>query len=176
MERIRNLIFVGGIHGVGKSTFCTKISDNHGIKAYSASKLIAYKKNEAYTKDKRIQDIKSNQMYLLEALDEVESNKVFVLDGHFCLLDQNGVITRIPEQTFIDISPRSIVLLIDSVNEIIFRLQARDGHVHNYSVIKEFQDEEISYAKIISEKLKVPLIIIDSENKDQTVQDLLTLA
>ncbi|GFZ93929.1 hypothetical protein GCM10008018_45500 [Paenibacillus marchantiophytorum] len=162
---MRNLIFVGGIHGVGKSTFCTKLSDNHGIKAHSASKLIAFKKNETFTKDKRIQDIKSNQMYLLEALDEVESN-VFLLDGHFCLLDINGIITRIPEQTFIDISPRAIVVLIDSVKEIISRLQARDSHLHNHSVIKEFQDEEIGYAKIISEKLNVPLIILDSENRE----------
>ncbi|MCY9697582.1 ATP-binding protein [Paenibacillus alginolyticus] len=173
---MRNLIFVGGIHGVGKSTFCSEISDNHGIKVHSASKLIALKKKETYTKDKRIQDINSNQIYLLEALDEVESNQVFLLDGHFCLLDINGGITRIPKQTFIDISPRVIVVLIDSVNEIISRLQARDSHVHNHSVIKEFQDEEISYAKIISEELNVPLFIIDSENRDNKIQALLALA
>ncbi len=35
------MIFVSGIHGVGKTYFCNMIKDKLGIKNYSASQLIA---------------------------------------------------------------------------------------------------------------------------------------
>lgn len=38
------MIFVGGIHGVGKSFFCDAVKNKLGLNSYSASQLIADKK------------------------------------------------------------------------------------------------------------------------------------
>lgn len=35
-----NIIFIAGIHGVGKSTLCKKLSSRYNIEHYSASELI----------------------------------------------------------------------------------------------------------------------------------------
>ena len=37
------MIFVSGVHGVGKSYFCNLVKDSVGIETYSASALIATK-------------------------------------------------------------------------------------------------------------------------------------
>ena len=38
------MIFVSGVHGVGKSYFCNLVKNSVGIETYSASALIATKK------------------------------------------------------------------------------------------------------------------------------------
>ena len=39
------MIFVSGVHGVGKSYFCNLVKESTGIETYSASTLIAEKSN-----------------------------------------------------------------------------------------------------------------------------------
>ena len=91
------MIFISGVHGVGKSYFCKLVKDSIGIASYSASKLIADKKQKGFSKDKLIPDIDENQQYLLQAIDELRlSGKDFILDGHFCLLNAEGDIIPPP--------------------------------------------------------------------------------
>ena len=40
------MIFISGIHGVGKSHFCNQVEEELNIVTYSASKLIAEKKKQ----------------------------------------------------------------------------------------------------------------------------------
>ena len=51
------MIFISGIHGVGKSFFCKMVKEKTGIDAYSASDLIAQKKAIGFKNDKLISDI-----------------------------------------------------------------------------------------------------------------------
>lgn len=90
------MIFISGIHGVGKTFFCNLVKKEAGIETYSASALITQKKHAGFSKDKLISDIGSNQHYLLQAVDELKSSgHNFILDGHFCLLDKSAAgITR----------------------------------------------------------------------------------
>ncbi len=46
------MIFVSGVHGVGKSYFCKLVKDSVGIETYSASALISAKKRSGFAKDK----------------------------------------------------------------------------------------------------------------------------
>ncbi len=55
------MIFVSGVHGVGKSCFCNLAKESVGIETYSASALIATKKRSGSTKNKLIPDIDENQ-------------------------------------------------------------------------------------------------------------------
>lgn len=152
------MIFISGVHGVGKSYFCNIVKERLGIETYSASKLIAERKKSGFAADKLIPDIDENQQYLLAAAEELRgSGANFILDGHFCLLNAEGAVTRIPEDTFTTLRPDSIVLLTELPSIIVARRQERDHINHEESDIKAFQDEEIKYATEVADLLCVPL-------------------
>ena len=91
------MIFVSGIHGVGKTYFCNMVKDELGIKNYSASQLIAGRRGKGFLVDKFVSDIDDNQAILLDAINELrQADEEFILDGHFCLSNEDGVIARIP--------------------------------------------------------------------------------
>ena len=54
---MNNMIFVGGIHGVGKTSFCKKISKAYSLEFYSASALISEIKKEQFSKNKMVEHI-----------------------------------------------------------------------------------------------------------------------
>lgn len=154
------MIFISGVHGVGKSYFCDLVKKKLGIDTFTASQLIEKKKNKVFDSNKRIKDIDDNQRLLVESLKELKKNgSSFILDGHFCLLDVDGIIKRIPRETFEEIKPDFIVLLTEKPEVISMRREKRDGIKIDVSEIKKFQDAEIDYAKEIANHLDVELII-----------------
>ena len=154
------MTFISGVHGAGKSFFCDRLLETTGIKSYSASKLIEERKNITFKADKLIADIDDNQHYLIDAVNSLRDQKAsFVIDGHFCLLDSDGNVTRIPEQTFLDLKPDAIVLLTERPEIIAERRKTRDGIENDIELIKRFQKEEVSYAQDVSEKMSIPMFI-----------------
>ena len=154
------MIFISGVHGVGKSYFCDMVKQAIDINAYSASTLISEKKKSAFSSDKLIPDIDDNQQYLLQAVDELrikEGN--FILDGHFCLLNSEGTVQRIVYNTFTSLKPDAILLLTEEPEIISERRQSRDGRIVTVDSIKEFQDSEESYAKEVAENIGAKLFI-----------------
>lgn len=155
------MIFVGGIHGIGKTNWCKKMSVNTGITHYSASTLIAQEKKALFTSDKRVDHIEENQQLLLSAVRRIRASQKFFLDGHFCLVSKKNEIERVPYQTFADLNPQGIILLIDDVFSIQKRLYARDAQQYDHSFLEWFQNEELNYAQIVSEKLQCPICVIN---------------
>ena len=154
------MIFVSGIHGVGKSYFCEEVKSRLGFKAYSASTLISEIKNELFKKDKLIADIDENQGHLLAAVKRLDGQEEFyLLDGHLCLLNSQGEVQRINLQTFIDLKPHGILLLTENPAIIAARRKNRDGIDYNKEQIDIFQNEEITYAEEVSLLLGIPLYI-----------------
>lgn len=159
------MIFISGVHGVGKSFFCDLVRERTGIESYSASKLITERKKAGFPASKLIPDIDENQQYLLDAVEELRaSGKDFLLDGHFCLLDGNGTVTRISEDTFSTLHPDAIVLLTEDPAIIAERRSSRDGVVAPIEDIRTFQDEEIQYSQEIAGLLKIPIRISKGSN------------
>ena len=159
------MIFISGVHGVGKSYFCDKVKADLGIETHSASKLISVRKNADFSNDKLIPDIDDNQLYLLAAVHELNaSGTQYLLDGHFCLLNADGIVTRIPPETFKVLQPEAIVLLTERPEIIAERREQRDGIIHDVGAIRHFQDEESLYAKEIAEALGIPIKITAGAN------------
>lgn len=154
------MIFVSGVHGVGKSFFCNMVKNTIGIESYSASKLIEQKKNAAFSQDKLIPDIDDNQPYLLQAVNELKESGVnFILDGHFCLLNSLGEITRISLDTFQALNPDAILLLMEKPDVIAARRKERDGIDASRQSIEAFQQEECFYAKEVAANIGAKLFI-----------------
>lgn len=159
------MIFISGVHGVGKSYFCNLVKAATGIECFSASTLIRDRKNQDFPADKQVADIDENQLYLLAAVDDLRANLgEFLLDGHFCLLNTEGKIARIPINTFTTLEPEAIILLTENPDVIARRRQERDNVEHNAFDIEAFQNEEIKYAKEVAELLQVPLKISSGSN------------
>ena len=154
------MIFISGVHGVGKTFFCDRVREATGIESYSASKLITQKKHSEFAKDKLIPDIDENQQYLIHAVNELKASvKNFILDGHFCLLNATGEITRIPYDTFTTLNPDTIVLLMEQSEVITARRKERDGIEASVQEIEKFQQEECAYAKEVADALGAKLFI-----------------
>lgn len=154
------MIFISGVHSVGKSYFCDMVKEATGIESYSASTLITRKKNSGFAKDKLIPDIDDNQQYLLQAVSEFrDSGEDFILDGHFCLLNASGEITRIPYDTFTALKPEAIILLMEKSEVIAARRKEHDGIEASVQDIEDFQQEECAYAKEVAADIGAKLFI-----------------
>lgn len=130
------------------------------IESYSASQLIAAKRNEGFSENKWVSNIDDNQDLLVAAIEELrKAEKEFILDGHFCLLNESGKITRIPLDTYMLLKPDAIILLTEKPEIIADRRLQRDNVCQDISEISAFQEEEECYAKEIAERLDVSLVI-----------------
>lgn len=152
------MIFVGGIHGVGKSRFCAEAKRSLGMESFTASQLITDRKQFGVSLDKLVPDIEDNQQILLQAVQELSAtNSHFLIDGHFCLLTTTGQIARVPSDTFNALSPEAIVVLTEQPEVIATRLMLRDGIFSELPHIHKFQMAETAYATEVAEMLGIPL-------------------
>jgi adenylate kinase len=121
-----------------------------------------------YLPNKRVANIGENQDVLITAINEyLDFEKPYLLDGHFCLLNQNGDVAEIPLSTFEAISPVAIVVLFDDPNSIYTRLSERDKERYNTGSLSSFQENEINYAESVASYLNTPYLkanpFVDSE-------------
>ena len=167
MKTKKNIIFVGGIHGVGKTTLCKKISKELSIDHFSSSDLISMLRVK---QDKKVDNIRDNQNMLLESVKcFLDNDKVYLLDGHFSLIDSDNFIQEIPIEVFELLGIRGIIILFDYEEKILERLKGRDNRDYSLQFIRNFQEKEISYAKQVAEKIKVPIRIIDISKEESDI-------
>jgi adenylate kinase len=92
------LVFIGGIHGSGKTTHSRKIAIQIGIQHLSAGELISTWRNRC-SDHKIVSDVESNQEILVAAFRQ-HANGPCILGGHFCVLDDDGEVSDIPLEVF----------------------------------------------------------------------------
>ena len=158
-----SMVFVGGIHGVGKSTLCKKVSDLGGYKYFTASSLISSygKKTD---KEKRVDQIEDNQVALLKQLELVRTKDYRVLlDGHFTLINKQGEISPVDSGVFKFMKPDKLVLFKGYPEEIAKRLKERDGKKWDSSFLEKFQEEEEKHAQRVSERINIPLWVFKND-------------
>lgn len=162
-----DIILIGGIHGVGKGTLCERIESELGIVHLSASEVLKWKDLNVDSSDKRVADIDSTQDRLLKNLKGIIiPGQTYLLDGHFCLLNKENKIEKVPEDVFIGINPKKIIVVSENPEIISKRLSQRDGRTYETSLLKEMQNTEIEHAKYISNLLGVEIYEIQSDSYD----------
>lgn len=158
-DSLKKLVFVGGVHGVGKSTICRSICDELGITYLSASDLIKWSELNVDPRNKLVKDISQTQDRLVTALNAlVQVGKDYLLDGHFCLFNSQADVKRIPLATFKSIAPAVVCVITGTPSEIEESQGRRGGQVYSQSLIKEMQDSEVAHARQVSTDLRIPLI------------------
>lgn len=153
-------VFIGGVHGVGKTHFCNSLVGRFDVEHVTASSLIGQHIN--HSEDKTVSNIEKNQLILADELSRYQTNcRTILLDGHFCLLNSNSDIQDVPLATFKAISPYAIFLLKDDPASIVVRLSNRDDRAYSTDLLSTLQVREIERAGLVSQSLNVPLIVIE---------------
>ena len=127
-----HVIFIGGVHGVGKTTFSNRVSETLKIPSFTAGDLIRAHRARPVTQDKRVGDISGNQDALVEAVRLISTGSPILLDGHYCLLDANGEISEVPLRTFQQLTLCLSLVIRDDPDLIRDRLQRRDSRDYGY--------------------------------------------
>jgi len=168
------VIFVAGVHGVGKTYLCERVAAATGIKHSSASSLIKSELNsQNWNSSKLVSDIDSNQIALTKAVKNLTSNgEVLLLDGHFVLKSAEGQLSEIEEGTFQDLSLSAVVLIEAPTGVVKHRLSLRDK---NFSAgdISTFLEAEKERAIYISNLLKIPITTL-SQPTEQVFQEVIS--
>lgn len=165
----RNVIFIGGIHGVGKSYLCRKFCKELGYEHLIASELIKGHASdlEFEAKHKQARDIESNQDILVRKLQDIlVPSKHYLLDGHFSLFDSKGNIQLIPISTFQAINPSVLIVLTNDPLAIKNKLKLRDNLDYDINTLKPMQSEEIEHSERVAKKLGLKVYAIDTANRE----------
>lgn len=88
----KGCIFVGGVHGSGKTQLCKKIQEIIPCKYISASQLLHWEK-----KEKKVENVQGNQFVLKKLLEEnTQKEERYLIDGHFALWNNNFECEKVP--------------------------------------------------------------------------------
>lgn len=169
---MKNIVFVTGIHGVGKGYFLNEIKKELNICIYEASELI---RKFGYVSDenKKVADASNNQNILLESIKRNVKEDKFILDGHTVLLNLNNEYEKIPLETFKSLKIKCIILIYDEPQKIVDRLYLRDNSIYNEKTIDEFQKIEISYAQEVARILDIPLFMYKNGTENREIKGVI---
>lgn len=162
------VIFVAGIHAVGKSTVCEVVSGKFGIPHFTASQIISDEKSSAVlANSKLVTDVIDNQRLLIQGVSRLLENERFLLDGHFTMRRKlDGGLEAIHVDVFRELHVESIVLFIDQAEEISKRMHARDGVLHPIELFQAHQEAEMAHAKHIADTLGLPIVTLQAFDTD----------
>lgn len=171
------MIFLGGVHGVGKSSMCTEVAGKIELGFFSASSIISQEKTSRSLDSRTtVHDMKDNQYLLLRGIEKIQRQRnLFILDGHFSLRQKNNKILPIPLDVFINLGVKYILLINDNPLLIANRLSVRDNLFYAASDIELLQLSEIDNAKHISSSMGIPLSIIKAFDHDDFLNCLKTI-
>lgn len=159
-----NIIFIGGIHGVGKGTLCKNVASELNITHITASEVLKWDEFTSDSANKYVTDIQATQERLLCNLEKiVQPEQTYLLDGHFCLFNNEGKIDKVPDKTFIRINPVKLVLITENPEVICSRLFQRDGIEYNIRLLEQMQEFEKAHALYIYNLLNIEIFEMQSE-------------
>jgi adenylate kinase len=169
------IIFVGGVHGVGKSTCCQQASERRGFQWLTASALIKDERESAIaTRSKEVLDAVGNQELLIRGLRKrVRSgHERIILDGHFTLLKAGGEIIVLGQDVFAQLGLERIVIFKDDPTSICNRLRERDGQEWLISAVQGHQHAEVEAGQKIASYLGIPFVMLSAFDIDGLVKTI----
>ena len=157
-----SVIFLAGVHGVGKGFLGTPVANSMGIAHLTASQLIREEKGQAtWGIDKKTSDLDDNQLALIRAVGQRRLTQPnILLDGHFVLRDAKGVLTPLATSVFKELHLTGVILLTEEANIIASRLVLRDKGTPDIQAISELAAAELAHAQDICTEIELPLVII----------------
>jgi len=153
------VIFVAGVHGVGKTSLCQAAAQARGIIHKSASELIREERASAIAVGtKAVRDIEGNQALLAKAIRRaVQAGKPLLIDGHFALLNGQGKPEALSASVFAELAIDAVILVRDRPSRIARRLAQRDHIATSTGEVTALQTPETNQAAKVCKELGLPL-------------------
>lgn len=157
-----SVIFLAGVHGVGKGFLGAPVANSIGITNLTASQLIREEKGRAtWGTDKMTSDLDDNQLALIRAVSQRRlAHPSILLDGHFVLRNAQGVLTPLATTVFKELRLTGVILLTEESNIIASRLAIRDKGTPDVQAISELAVAESAHAQVVCNELELPLAVI----------------
>ena len=161
------IVFVGGVHGSGKSTLSRYLAGALPAAHVTAGGLI----REAASADhvvtvgaqgKMVPDVDANQAVLLRGLSAFQARtsddpRPLLLDGHFTLMNPEGEIVEVPAKVFAVIAPVAVLLVEADAAVVHRRLAERAPEAPSADVIAALAARERARATATAGALQVPI-------------------
>ena len=156
------VIFLAGVHGVGKGFLGAPVANSMGIAHLTASQLIREVRGQAtWGIDKKTSDLDDNQLALIRAVGKRRlTDPDILLDGHFVLRNTLGVLTPLATSVFKELHLNGVILLTEEANIIASRLALRDKGTFEVKAISELASAESAHALAVCNELGLTLITI----------------
>lgn len=163
------IIFVAGIHGVGKTYLGAPAAQSLGLRHATASQLIREERGlQSWGSDKRVEGIDENQAALISAAKRLRSSEQpLLLDGHFVLRGANGELQQIDVQVFRELQIDAVLLLEAGLDVVLERLNVRGDTSWTVSDLHALAEQETTHALRISTELGIPLANVYSPSREQ---------
>lgn len=157
-----SVIFLAGVHGVGKGFLGTPVAKAVGISHFTASQLIREEKGLAtWGTDKKTSALDDNQQALIRAVSQRRLiHPSVLLDGHFVLRNAQGNLTALATTVFRELHLTGVILLTEESNIIAGRLAMRDKGETDLYALSELADAESAHARAVCHELGLPLAVI----------------
>ncbi|WP_310384455.1 ATP-binding protein [Roseateles sp.] len=157
-----SVIFLAGVHGVGKGFIGAPVAQALGVSHFTASQLIREEKGQAtWGRDKKASDLDDNQRALIRAVNQRRlTHNSILLDGHFVLRNAQGTLTLLEMEVFSELHLAGVILLTEESNIIASRLAVRDKGETSIAAISELAKAESAHAQAVCRELGLPLAII----------------
>jgi len=169
------IVFVGGIHGVGKTYLGAPAAKHLGIRHATASHLIREERGlQTWGADKRVAGIDENQAALISATARLRTGgQQLLLDGHFVLRGADGSLTEVGVQVFRDLQIRAVLLLATDIEVVLGRLHERGDHSWSESELRLLAEREEAHARLVATELRLPLKHLVSPASEEFVDALM---
>jgi adenylate kinase len=167
-----SILFVTGIHGVGKTTVCEFLSEILRIPVFTASHLIKTERSLTDAPEKMNSRIDINASYFQTAVKRLETlHEKFIIDGHTVLLNASGENQRVSDAIFRGLQISCFVLLLEDPKLINSRLTQSKKLLLTDVEIADFQNEEVLHTVNIVKDMGADLVIArSSECRDQLLR------
>lgn len=168
------VIFLAGVHGVGKGYVGEPVAKRLGIRYAKASELIQLEKGRAtWTAEKHVAEIEDNQEALCRSVRRLMETEISILlDGHFVLRDTLGNPQKLPMSLFSKLPIVAAVLLQVDSTTVAARLQARDRIMRDRSDVQNLADAESDHANSVCTELRIPLYSLFGPTEDRLAETI----
>ena len=183
---MKNLIFLSGINGSGKSTIGKKLSEKTGIPVFEGSSILMQHFGLIPGDYDALRAIPYEEQFNgnIEAFKQVsQNNKKAIAIGHF-MLTIKGTTKPVIGDWFNDCF--CLIHLRNEPEVILDRIEKdeRDRKLFSeshktydeqYTFIKKTQEQSLESAEQVSKQYNVPLYVIENNDIDTTIEEIIKL-